>query len=91
MDLLPVTKKEIIKELDALPPERLTELKEFIEFLRFKSEKRPRQETWQTALAATSGMWADRDDVAQDGVEYVQNIRRGHRLNDFVEPVDETD
>ena len=39
MSLLTVTKKEIIEELDALPPETLPELQAFIEFLRFKSEK----------------------------------------------------
>jgi hypothetical protein len=36
-------------------------------------------------------MWADRHDVEKDGVEYVQTIRRGHRLNDFLEQSDETD
>ena len=98
MSLLTVTKKEIIEELDALPLETFPELQAFIEFLRFKSEKgsgensaMSRQERWRSALEATSGMWTDRDDVARDGVEYVQTIRRGHRLNDFLEQVDETD
>jgi hypothetical protein len=50
-----------------------------------------RREQWQAALATTFGMWADRDDIAQDGVEYVREIRHGHRLNDFLEQVDESD
>jgi hypothetical protein len=81
-----VTKNEIIAELDALPPESFSELRAFIEFLRFKRGKygdwhveQTRQEMWQTALQATFGMWADRDDVADDGVGYVQDIRQGHR------------
>ena len=98
MGLLQITKKEIIKELDALPPETLPELQAFIEFLRFKSEQttvesvgKSQSELWRTALEATFGMWADRDDVAGDGVAYVQSLRRGHRLNDLLEQLDEAD
>lgn len=50
-----------------------------------------RREMWQQALAATFGMWADRDDIDGDSVSYVQSIRRGHRLNDMLEQVDEAD
>jgi len=98
MNQLSVTKKEIINELNMLPPDVLPELQAFMAFLRFKSEKtsdetisQPRQEMWRSALAATFGMWSDRDDVAGDGVTYVQTIRRGHRLNDLLEQVDEAD
>lgn len=98
MSLLQVTKKEIKKEVDALPPETLPELQTFIQYLRFKSEHAPDeivensgQELWRAALKATFGMWADRDDIAEDSVVYVQHIRRGHRLNDLLEPIDETD
>ena len=93
-----ITKEDIIDKLDQLPPESLSELQAFIEFLRFKSDKhagevveQSRQTMWQLALQATFGMWADREDVAGDGVTYVQRIRRGHRLNDFLEPIDEAD
>jgi hypothetical protein len=98
MNQLLMTRKEMIDELNVLPPELLPELQAFIEFLRFKSEKthdqvvgQTRQEMWQAALEATFGMWADRDDIAEDGVIYVQNIRRGHRLNDLLEQIDEAD
>ena len=98
MNQLTVTKKEIIDELDALPPESLPELQAFIEFLRFKQGKhgdgileQTRQEMWQSALQATYGIWAGRDDVADDGVTYVQNIRQGHRLNDVMGSIDEAD
>lgn len=98
MSLLPTTRKEIMIELEALPPETLPELRAFIEFLRFKSTKDVDEarilslsERWQAALNATFGLWTDREDVARDGVEYVQAIRRGHRLNDLLEPLDEAD
>ena len=98
MNQLLMTRKEIIDELNVLPPEVLPELQAFMEFLRYKSERphdeavgQTRQEIWRSALEATFGMWSDRDDVAGDGVTYVQNIRRGHRLNDLLEQVDEAD
>ncbi len=33
-------------------------------------------------LMETFGMWADRTDVPTDGVAYMDEIRRGHRLDD---------
>jgi hypothetical protein len=98
MGQLQATKKDIMDRLDKLPPETLPELQTFITFLQFKAEKLPdafvkrsRREAWQTALQSTFGIWAGRDDIANDGVTYVQEIRRGHRLNDLLEPLDETD
>jgi len=41
-----------------------------------------RQEAWQAALKSTFGMWAGRNDIANDGVTYVQEIRRNYRQND---------
>jgi bifunctional DNA-binding transcriptional regulator/antitoxin component of YhaV-PrlF toxin-antitoxin module len=32
-------------------------------------------------LKETFGMWADRTDIPADGVEYVDQIRRGRRLD----------
>lgn len=84
MTQLDVVKKDIITEVESLPPETLPELREFIEFLHYKSEKGTQPlavvqpDRWRSALAATFGMWADRDDVEDDGVAYVRNIRGGH-------------
>jgi hypothetical protein len=36
-------------------------------------------------------MWADRDDVPADGVAYMDEIRRGQRLNDLGLPPHEGD
>lgn len=35
------------------------------------------------ALQETFGMWADRTDIPADGVEYMDQVRRGHRLDDL--------
>ena len=45
----------------------------------------------RSLLMETFGMWADRADTPRDGVEYVDEIRRGHRLDQMVSPSDETD
>ena len=34
-------------------------------------------------LKETFGMWADRTDIPADGIEYVDEIRQGHRLDDL--------
>lgn len=34
-------------------------------------------------LEETFGMWSDRTDIPNDGVSYVDEIRRGHRLNEL--------
>jgi bifunctional DNA-binding transcriptional regulator/antitoxin component of YhaV-PrlF toxin-antitoxin module len=34
-------------------------------------------------LEQTAGMWRGRQDIPGDGVEYVNNLRQGRRLNDL--------
>lgn len=34
-------------------------------------------------LADTAGMWRDRTDIPSDGVEYVNQLRQGNRLQDL--------
>jgi virulence-associated protein VagC len=41
-------------------------------------------------LMESFGMWADRTDLPQDSIEYVDDIRRGERLNQLGLPSDET-
>jgi hypothetical protein len=102
MEIPMVTKEKVVKAIDELPPEQLLEVDRFIEFLQFKARQTPRvqgqesdsderQEEWRAALAATFGLWADRSDIAPDGIAYVREMRRGHRLHDFWEQIDESD
>lgn len=37
----------------------------------------------RAVLMETFGMWADRDDLPADGVEFVNDFRRGQRLNEL--------
>ncbi len=45
----------------------------------------------EALLRETWGMWADRTDVPSDGVAYMDEIRRGERLNETKAQLDETD
>ena len=44
----------------------------------------------RAALLETFGMWADRTDIPSNGVEYMDEVRRGHRLDDLGLGGDET-
>ena len=45
----------------------------------------------QLRLQATFGMWADRDDLPTDGVDYMDDVRRGQRLSEMGAEPDEAD
>lgn len=43
-----------------------------------------------SALRDTFGMWADRDDIPDDAVAYVNELRQGERLDAVMRRLDET-
>lgn len=59
MGPMTVTKEDIIDELEQLPPESLSELRAFIEFLRFKSEQGPMKPI------QLGGLWKDLPPVTE--------------------------
>jgi len=64
MGIQTVTKEQIIYILDKLPPESLREVQQFIDFLRFKSQKR----TDEPAVAIgglLKGYRFNEEDIAQ--------------------------
>ena len=62
MALQPVTKDQIIAAIDDLPPERLPELGEFIEFLRFKSGQPSKR------LIRLGGLWKDLSPITDQDI-----------------------
>lgn len=48
-----------------------------------------RIEEIRAILEKTFGMWADRTDIPTDGVAYMDEIRRGSRLDEFEKERDE--
>lgn len=45
----------------------------------------------QARLQETFGMWAGRTDLPDGGVEYMDEVRQGHRLSEVRTQFDETD
>ena len=81
-----VTRDDVIRSLNGLPAEGLAEVRRFVDFVRFKSKRRPAPlpaERVEAILRETFGMWADRIDVPADGVEYVNQLRQGRRLREL--------
>ena len=76
-----ITKESISRKLDALPPEKLVELDQFIDFLWYRS-------TQDTVVIETSprprvhpafGMWADRTDIVSS-VDLADELR--HKIEE---------
>lgn len=57
-----VTKEKIVEALNELPQERLSEVSDFIAFLRFKSDREPRQ------LIQLGGVWSDYPPVTEEEI-----------------------
>jgi len=55
-------KEDVVNALDDLPPESVSELIAFIEFLRFKSQKQPPR------LIKLGGLWQDLPPVSENDI-----------------------
>ena len=82
-----VNKEFLLQQLEKLPPDGLAEVAQFVEFLQFRQQK-PVQKAARSKHTAF-GMWADRTDQSADSLDYVDDLRRGQRLDDLESP-DET-
>lgn len=49
------------------------------------TDQYPLPEVIDNILDRTAGLWRDREDIPGDGVEYVNQLRQGRRLNDLTE------
>jgi len=68
----PITKDEIVGELDKLSPNGLAEVAQFIEFLQFREEQPISTATGGEHVAF--GIWADRPE-ASDPVAFASKLR----------------
>jgi hypothetical protein len=66
MTLAMGTKEDVVNALDELSSENVSELIAFIEFLRFKSQKRPPR------LIKLGGLWQDLPPVSEDDIVEVR-------------------
>ena len=68
-----VTKEFVFHQLEKLPPERLQEVSQFIEFLQFQAgQSTPKK---PAAKRTAFGIWADYPE-AQDPVAFAAKLRR---------------
>lgn len=57
----------LIEKLKSLPPERMAEVEDFVDFLRLRDEERALQRTAaRVAEPAFAGIWDNDDDAAYD-------------------------
>ena len=68
-----ITKEKIFRQLDQLPPNRLMEVAQFIEFLQSQMQQPVRRKNSRKHSAF--GIWADRHE-AQDPIAFTETLRR---------------
>lgn len=68
-----VTREFVLRQLEKLPPDRLSEVARFIEFLQFQSGQTIRRRTASKRKAF--GIWADYPE-AQDPAAFAAKLRR---------------
>jgi len=74
-----MTDKEILREINSLPPEAMRQLEDFISFLRERYGNSEPKTTPAPDLESEAfvGMWRDREDM-RDSSAWVRNIRKSH-------------
>jgi uncharacterized UBP type Zn finger protein len=71
-----MVKKELIKQIQQLPPEAQQEAKEFVDFLSKKYLQKNMSSTQKSILDSPfRGMWKGREDM-KDSTQWVRNIRK---------------
>ena len=58
-----ITKDDVIRLLGNLPAESLAEVRQFIDFLRFEAEHRPRQ------VVKLGGLWKDWPPITDEDID----------------------
>jgi hypothetical protein len=74
-----MTDEEILREINALPPEAQRQLEDFISFLRerYKDAQSKTAPTSDLESEPFVGMWRDREDMS-DSSNWVRNVRQSH-------------
>lgn len=70
----PVSKEQILQQIESLSPGSLVEVARFLEFLQFQEEKLVVRKKASRKLSAF-GIWANRPE-AQDPVAFAEALRR---------------
>ena len=71
-----MVKKELIKQIEQLPPEAQREAADFVDFLSKKYLQKDNSSSKKSILNSPfRGMWKDREDM-KDSTQWVRNIRK---------------
>jgi len=71
-----MVKKELIKQLEKLPPEAQQEAADFVDFLSKKYLQKDNTSSQKSILDSPfRGMWKNREDL-KDSTQWVRNIRK---------------
>ncbi|MDZ7694392.1 MAG: DUF2281 domain-containing protein [Balneolaceae bacterium] len=71
-----MVKKELIKQLEKLPPEAQQEAADFVDFLSKKYLQKDDDSSQKSILDSPfRGMWKNREDL-KDSTQWVRNIRK---------------
>jgi hypothetical protein len=84
----PVSPQQLLQLAHTLSPAELRWLRDALDRVMQRTE--PKADA-RAMLEATFGLWADRDDLPADGVDYVTQLRRSSRWDDLEPLTDETD
>lgn len=72
-----MTNEELLREINALPPEAQRQLEHFISFLRERYQNAQPKAAPALESEAFIGMWRDREEM-WDGSAWVRNVRQAH-------------
>ena len=74
-----MTDKEILREINSLPPEAMRQLEDFISFLRERYGNSEARNSPSSDLESEAfvGMWRDREDM-RDSSTWVRKVRESH-------------
>lgn len=83
----PVSPQQVLQLAQTLSPAEIRWLRDALDRV---METTALELDVRTALESTFGLWADRDDLPGDGVDYVTEIRQSSRWDDLEPLTDET-
>lgn len=66
---MPVNTRDLIEKIEALPPERIAEVEDFVDFVRLREQERSLARSAAAASApAFAAIWNNPDDDAYDAL-----------------------
>jgi hypothetical protein len=65
---MPANTQALIEKIQALPPERITEIEDFVDFVRLREQDRALIHAAATSAPSFAAIWSNPDDDAYDAI-----------------------